>query len=80
MHLKIESEDELKDIAAKLLHHLVNLRHAQNEWYEDRGSEKLRKKHYWERKVDDLLVELKAGKTHHQKEIHISIEPNEENS
>jgi hypothetical protein len=80
MRIIVTSEDELKEVAARLLHNLVNLRHAQNEWYEDRGSEKLRKKHYWERKVDDLLVKLKASKTHHQQEIHISIEPNEENS
>jgi hypothetical protein len=73
MHIKVNSEEELKEIAATLLHISVNLRHWQQKWHEEHGSRALERRHYWENKLDDYLAQLGAGKVFHKGDIHISV-------
>lgn len=73
MRIRIESEEELLQLAKKLLHCSVNLRFWQKEWNEKHGGNLLEKKKFWEKKMDDLLADLGAEKTHNQSEVHISI-------
>lgn len=73
MQVKLKTEDELKDMAAKLLHISVNLRHWTKEWNEKHGGLLLQRKKFWENKMDEYLEELKTEKTHTENSIHISI-------
>lgn len=82
MHIKIESEEELKEIAATLLHLAFNTRYWQKEWHEHHGGKLLHAKKRWEQSLDKYLEKLGAEKTSKIHEVHISIKnsnSNEEN-
>lgn len=77
MKIKIESEDELLEVAKEALHLLVNLRHYTKEWETAHGAElKTRKKHF-EGRADEFLQKLEMKKSH--KSDTIKIEINNEN-
>jgi predicted alpha/beta hydrolase family esterase len=77
MHIKVESEEELKEIAATLLHLSVNMRHWQQQWQEHHGSVLLNKKRDWEERMDEYLKKLGAERTNKQHEVNISIQSEE---
>lgn len=78
MHIKVNSEDELKEIAATLIHISVNLRESERQWHEHHGATLLNKKKYWEKKMDDYLEGLKAIKTVKVEQVQISIKAEED--
>lgn len=80
MRIRIESEEELLELARKLLHCGVNLRYWTKEWNKKHGGILLERKKYWEKKMDDLLEELGAEKTQLQAEVHISIKNENKNT
>lgn len=80
MHIKINSEDELKEIAATLLHLSVNLLHYSTLWNIHHGHELLERKKYFENGMREFLNKLEATKTHHPSEVHISIKNKEHES
>lgn len=73
MHIRIKSEEELLDLAKKLLHCAVNVRYWQKEWNEKHGGALLERKKYWEKRMDNLLEELGAEKVDKLYDVHISI-------
>lgn len=72
MTITITSEEELKEVAAKAIHLLVNLRNAQKKWEDDFGSELKLVKKNWETKADNFISELETkGHTSHNLKIEI---------
>jgi hypothetical protein len=63
MRIVIHSEEELIELARKLLHISVNMRHWQKEWHQHHGAVLLGKKKDWEGRMDALLEELKAERS-----------------
>lgn len=51
----VNTVEELEQLAAEMLHIMVNMRHAQNYWQEHYGSLAKRRKDHWQQKADDLL-------------------------
>lgn len=79
MHIKINSEEELKEIAATLLHLSVNMRHWQEQWHQHHGAVLLNKKKEWEKRMDEYLEKLGADRSQKLHDVHISVASSEEN-
>lgn len=56
--IKIESEDQHRQLTGELVHILINLRFWQKYWKENHGFNARRHKEKWEKKADDLLISL----------------------
>lgn len=79
MTIKITSEEELKQVAAELLHVMVNLRHYSKAWHEYHGGALLATKKTWEIRADELLKKLEVEYTMNStvKSYKIEIEKHE---
>lgn len=62
--IKIETEEELKQLFLELTHAVHNMRHAQKYWHIHFGSVNRKRKETWETKVDGILNRL--GLAEHQ--------------
>lgn len=73
MNIKINSEEELIQLAANAVHILANLRRTTKEWNEHFGAPRRERKQYWEGKADELIQQLDAQHLMHHKQIKIEI-------
>lgn len=62
--IKIETEEELKNLFLELAHAGHNMRFAQKFWNEHGGGQARDKKKYWETKFDGILNRM--GMSEHQ--------------
>jgi hypothetical protein len=60
--IKITSEQELEAVAKELLRLLVNVRHYTRVWEREYGSVAKGQRDLWNKKADDYLSTLSAGK------------------
>lgn len=60
MKIKIESEEELLQVASEAIHVLTNLRYWTMEWEREHGSELRSYKKHFEKRADQLLCRLGA--------------------
>jgi hypothetical protein len=77
MHIKVNSEEELLQIAKELLHFSYNCRFWQKEWQEHHGGRLLEAKRKWEEKLDELHERLGVTKADSIYHVHISIQSEE---
>lgn len=77
MRVKLNSEEELVNMARELLHVMVNLRHWSTKWEQEYGSDLLAAKKKWERKSDDILAKYQVTKTNLKQEIKIEVDATE---
>lgn len=73
MKIKIESEDELMEVAKEALHLLVNIRHYTKAWEETHGAELKNRKKHFEGRADEFLKKLEMEKSLRSDAVHISI-------
>ena len=73
MRIIVHSEDELLEVARKLLHCGTNLRYWTKQWNEKHGGLLLQRKQYWEKKWDELMEELEARRSNLLTEVKIEI-------
>lgn len=78
MNIKINSEQELINVAQEGLHILNNLRHWTKLWNAHHGADLRERKQYWEEKADLFLEKLDVSKTSQSHEIKIEINGDEE--
>lgn len=75
MKVKIESEEQLLEVAREALHVMNNLRYATKMWNMHYGSYWKEKKKYYEERADLFLEKLQVTeKTDHIKQMQIEIE------
>lgn len=75
MKIKIDSEQELIDVAQDALHVLANLRKFTKLWEESHGVQLKARKKYYEQKADDLIERLQV--IEHRNPVQIKIEIND---
>lgn len=69
--IKINSEEELKQLFLELAHAGHNMRFAQKYWHENGGGHARDKKKYWETKFDGVLNRIGLSEHQNTKAIYI---------
>jgi len=73
MIVKINSEEELIQVAEELIHVITNLRKFTLLWEKNYGVVLKQQKKYYEKKADELIEKLKVGVHKDPREINIEI-------
>jgi hypothetical protein len=74
MVIKINSEEELLNVDAELIHVIANLRKFTKLWEETHGVELKRNKKYYELKADELIARLQVENHKQVYEIKIEVD------
>lgn len=78
VHVKLNNEKELLELAKEMLHIITNLRYWSNEWNIHHGAVLLNQKKKWEAKADALLERLKTTRSVHKYDVHIKLGTDED--
>lgn len=78
IHIKVESEEELVELAEEMLHIITNLRYWSKEWSSKYGVDAKRRMKYWEARADELLANRNVPKYERQEQLKIQIQKTEQ--